>query len=212
MGWGFFHPNDMRQTIRETASNFSVVTELTTGLIEGHLRVTYTDESSYLTQLANVALESLERETNMNFRQFSIAANMDTFAREFTLPYEAALIGTPVVQYTNKSGTLETVPSDKVFLNDVGAPTVINIDKDWSPRSLTKKDPVVMKVTATVRAHTLNATAKQAILLFMAHMYENREAVSAGKVVETPLAFKYLCSQIRKTTIRPVFNPSTVVR
>lgn len=203
----------MRQTINETVTPFDIVTELGTSVIESHLRVTYSTETSYLQLLAKASLEAVEKEVGDTFGGITAVAYHNVFARDFSLPYSADRITAVTIQYFDEDNTLQTVDSSNYDLSNSGYPAVVRISGDFAPTTLTEIGPDVQKVTVTVRPETeLPNSIQQAVLLYMTHLYENREAVTQGKAVEAPLAFKYLCGQFRKTPIRQPIYPNSVTR
>ena len=65
----------MRQTIKETVTPVDIVSVLTTGVIESHLRVTYSADSSYLDGLAKAALAAVEKEVNETFGAIAVSGD-----------------------------------------------------------------------------------------------------------------------------------------
>jgi uncharacterized phiE125 gp8 family phage protein len=203
----------MRQTIQETVTENNIITTLTTSVIESHLRVTYSADQTYLDGLAYAAQEAVENEIGEKFGSISVIGQNSEFTRSFTLPYPANRVGTITVQYYDDKGVLQTIDGANVKKSFSGYPTVIQISNDFKPASLAENNPVVQTFSATVSARSVfPKSLKQAILLMMAHMYENREAVLSGRVVEPPLAFKYLCAQHKRPAVRQPYNPEFVLR
>ena len=203
----------MRQTIQETVTENNIVNTLTTGVIESHLRVTYADDSTYIDALAYAALQAMENEIGEKFGSVDVVAYNSEFTRSFTLPYNAVRMGTPTVKYYNESGVLTTIDAANIKKSLAGYPTLVEISRDFAPTGIAKDNAKTMEISFTVNAKTpFPKSLQQAVLLMMGHLYENREAVMGGKVVEPPLAFKYLCSQHKQPSIRQPYNPEFIVR
>ena len=203
----------MKQDINETVTENNIITTLTTAVIEDHLRVSYSAESSYIDLIAYAAQEAVEKEIGEVFGSIAVIGYNSEFTRDFTLPYPASRCGTITVSYLDKDGTLVAIDAGNVKASKGGYPVVVEISDDFKPASLNENSPNMMKFEVTVAAKSpIPKALQQAVLLMMGHMYENREAVLAGRVVEPPLAFKYLCGQYKHTSIRQPYNPEFIVR
>ena len=202
----------MRQTIQETVTENNIITTLTTAVIESHLRVTYSADSAYLDLIAYAAQEAVQNEIGEVFGSAVITVTNSEFVRDFTLPYPAERVAVSNIKYFNENNVETSLAEGSWETSISGYPTVVEIDPDAKPTSLTVNSPVVMKITVAMLALTIPKALQQAVLLMMGHMYENREAVLSGRVVEPPLAFKYLCNQYKRSSIRQPFNPEMIVR
>lgn len=203
----------MRQTIQETVTENNIITTLTTAVIESHLRVTYSADSAYLDLIAYAAQDAVENEVGEKFGSIAVTGQNSEFVRDFTIPYPAQRCGTVTVKYYDKDGAEQTIAAGSVKKSLSGYPTVVEVSAEFTPTSLVENNPVVMTFSCTAAAKTKFPKAlQQAVLLMMGHMYENREAVLSGRVVEPPLAFKYLCNQYKRSSIRQPFNPEMIVR
>ena len=203
----------MRQDIKETVTPVDIVSVLGTATIESHLRVTYSADSSYLDGLAKAALTAVEKEVNETYGGIAVNGTNSEFTREFTVPYDAQRIrGAVSVTYVDADENVQTVTAGDVRKTSYGYPMVVKISDDFKPVSISKNAPARMSWSATVDSMVLPDGLKQAVLMMMAHFYENREAVLSGRVVEPPLAFKYLCAQYKKPSCRQPYNPEFIVR
>ena len=203
----------MRQTIKETVAPVDIVSVLTTGVIESHLRVTYSADSSYLDGLAKAALTAVEKEVNETYGAITVAGANSEFTREFTIPYDATRIRSAVtVTYVDANEVTQTVEGANVRKSNYGYPMTVQISSDFKPASLHENVPNVMFFGASVDALALPEGLKQAVLMMMAHFYENREAVLSNRIMEPPLAFKYLCAQYKKPSCRQPYNPEFILR
>lgn len=203
----------MRQTIKETVTPVDIVSVLTTGVIESHLRVTYSADSSYLDGLAKAALAAVEKEVNETFGAIAVSGDNSEYVNEFTLPYEASRIrGTVAVNYYNETDANMPIDTANITKSVQGYPTVVQINPDFKPTGITKKRPYHQIFSFSVSAKPLPEGLKQAVLMMMAHFYENREAVLSGRVVEPPLAFRFLCAQYKRPALRQPYNPEFIVR
>jgi len=131
----------MRQTIKETVTPVDIVSVLTTGVIESHLRVTYSADSSCLDGLAKAALAAVEKEVNETFGQVAVSGDNSEYVNEFTVPYEASRIrGVVVVNYYDETDANIPIDTVNVVQSTQGYPAVIQINPDFKPTGITKSD------------------------------------------------------------------------
>ena len=79
---------------------------------------------------------------------------------------------------------------------------VVHYLEDNLPGDMDTESMESFRIVAAYSAAEMPETMKQAALLMLAHLYQNREAVSNEKVYDLPLAFTYLIGKGRKNPLR----------
>ena len=181
------------------------------GVIENHLRVTIPasgDERTYFLQIAEAAIRHTADVTGRNPVRATYRVHVPGIPLRVELPFRAASIS--AVGYLKEGATAytslnrddfgifgETAPSVLFSRDSISEPTDRDDDHPFpfrftivglEDRERTDDDPVVDQVPK-VFVH--------AALLYMSHLYENRQAVAfGGKPYEIPLAFDRLVKSL----------------
>lgn len=99
------------------------------------------------------------------------------------------------ITYKDTAGANQTLPGTDYVLDDYSSPprVVPAADVTWP----TSTQDVANAVKVRYAAGDVPDAAKAAILLTTAHLYQNREAVTTGAMVELPLGVRHLLDTIR---------------
>lgn len=159
---------------------------------KAHLRVVTTDEESVITMLITAAREFCEDVARRSFVSQTFELSLDAWPiSPLTLPLQPTSSITSI-KYVDSDGTTQTVD-----------PTVYRLDggkvfpasgKNWPSASLQPYGAIKVRYVAGYgNAAAVPAKYKQAVLLTLAHWFQNREAIVVGESVkELPLAVQAL--------------------
>ena len=164
------------------------------------LRVDFTDDDNYISDLIDMAIETIENYCNISIYEQTLVQQCDLWEETFNL------LRSPI----QNSGDL-TVEHIKYYdENDVQRvwdASNYNVDTNMSPARIYLKDdsdsyptiatrifPIEVKYkSGTDAVNSAPKILKQACLLIIGHFYENRQPYIVGRSVsEIPMTVKYL--------------------
>lgn len=155
---------------------------------KAHLRVTASDEDTLITSLITVVREMAEDYCQRSFALKTYRVTLDEFPDEIKLEFPP-IVSVESVAYTDADGNPQTLAEDQYSVDIVSQPGWIlpAYDVTWPDTQ-----EVANAVTADFIAGAADATANQAMLLMLAHLYENRGDTSSGEPDIQPMAAKAL--------------------
>ena len=192
----------MRKSIIIDTTPPDLVADLGTGVVESHLRLTYSDEPLYIDALAAAAVRSVEFEANEQHGAGTVSVYANNVPTSLTIPVGADRFTLTAVEYLNESGAWTAVDEDDYGFTTQGNPLVFEFIGEKLPDDYDTEAVESFRITGTVAAKTMPKNLQQACLLMLAHLYQNREAVVNEKIYELPLAFTYLIGKSRNTPLR----------
>jgi uncharacterized phiE125 gp8 family phage protein len=172
---------------------------------KAHLRVDSSGEDTLITSLIAAATAHLDGYSGILGRCLVTQTwrqDFDGFAKCMRLPLLAATISS--VKWRNSDGQLSTIASDNYSLKADEMGSYVRFDDGYSfPSDLAQSQAVLIEFTAGYgNAAAVPASIKAAILLLVAHWYENREAVNVGNITtEVPLGVAALIQPYRRVGI-----------
>ena len=177
-----------------------------------HLRVEISDDDALISALILAAADAAEAETKLAIceQDFEMrAAGFPCGDEPIALPVPP-LLWVNSIAYTDTNGdpqTLDVAGAD--FITSPGSEREPGSIRpkwgDYWPVALYAQDSVIINFTAgfpssasPAGADGVPAAIKQAVLLLVGHLYENREAVNIGNIgTEVPMGFKALLDGFR---------------
>lgn len=161
-----------------------------------HLRVDIADDDTYITRLITMAREQCELEARRAFVTQTLEVRLERWpSYQLGLPMPP-LQSITSITYTDEDGTTGTVTStDYVAYTGVEpGRVVLKPSANWPSVNLMPGPSIVIQYVAGYGlAAAVPQRYKQAILLLVGHMYENREAVIVGTIAGAlPLAVSNL--------------------
>lgn len=173
-----------------------------------HLKVANTAEDPLIHGLiaaANDYAESITRRALMR-RTFTYYLDAFPLGTIIEIP-KPKLVSVESVKYYDASGVLQTFASSKYGVDTVSEPGRIRLGEGevWPTLQLRKLNPVEIAFTAGYlnKMHVPFAV-RQAMLLMIAHWFENRESVVVGptglRIKEVPQSANWLLDQHRVMT------------
>jgi uncharacterized phiE125 gp8 family phage protein len=179
---------------------------------KAHLRVTGTDDDTYITSLISAARQRAETYISRAICEQTLAYSLDAFPTEFALP-RAPVSSITSITYTDEDGNTGQVLSDSLYQSNIvgSADNKISpaVNQSWpSTQSSTYNAVTVTYVagwdnpTASPIVRPLPTPIKQGILLMIGEMYENREESVVGlPVFKMPTTSAALLAPFRLSMI-----------
>lgn len=145
---------------------------VSTSEAKAHLRVTHSDEDTYIGTLIQAATKYIEQYTGRSFEERTLRLYLDKFSPSIQLP-RGPVTAVTSVQYIDTDGVLQTVASS-VYTTDLIS------DPQWIVRLQDEVWPTTQDVINAVRVNytageTSPADIKHAVLLLVGKWYDKRE-------------------------------------
>ena len=166
-----------------------------------HLRVTGSDDDTYITTLIDVATQTAEEFLNLKLMSQTWVLYLDQFPDYFDLlvgTLKTADIG--AIKYYNDSNVLTTLASSNYFLDEFHRPTRIYFADDATiPDTYDRPNAVQLEFTlGYTTGSNVPAPIRQAILLMIGTYYEIRQDVVTGTIAtHIPKTSEFLLRQYR---------------
>ena len=162
-----------------------------------HLRITHTDDDRYLEALRDAACSFVEAYTNRAVTGArTVEFNYSGFSSVLELP-RGPVNQINSVRYTTSLGaspTYLTSAAGDWYFDTNREPAVVRFP---SPPSANTDDVAPVVISAEIGGN-LPRAMKHAILLLVAHFYENRQSVVTGTIAtEVPLGLRSLLNPFR---------------
>ena len=186
----------MKQNTIKTITPVDMVTELGSSVIESHLRLDYASESAYIDALTAAAWNSIEDRLGEEYGAVLLQTAQEVLPAEFSLPVDGSRIDAMTITYIDESGTQQTVDSADFSFAPIGYPAQVVYSGDRVALSEKIARPVTITYSTTAKA--VPNALKQAALMLIGHLYENRQGVSDVRLFEVPMAVDYLCRPYQK--------------
>lgn len=181
-----------------TVTTVPAVEPVTLAEAKLHLRIDHSTEDDLITRLIMAARRYCEQVSYRAFVNQSLTGGIADWPRDgvIRLPYPP-LSSVTSIKYTDSAGTEHTLAAT-VYGTDTKLGLIyLKPDQEWPTTTLRAYDPITIVWVAGYgsTAASVPDIYKQAVLLMVGHLYENREAVVAmqGVTVSTlPLAVEAL--------------------
>jgi len=183
-----------------------IIEPIPTAEMKLHLRVDFADDDALIDSLVKASRQHLETITSVVMLSQSWKLIMDAFPDSDTIIIPLApLISIDSFRYIDSSGIEKTFDSSNYIVDTDSIPgrLVLRDSAIWPADMLQVVNGVVIEFKAGYgeSASDIPEPLRQAIKLFAAHLYENREAVTAlnssQSLVELPMGVRYLIETYR---------------
>lgn len=187
----------MTQLVRKIKRTAVVTTEpITLATARLHLRLDAVGsppshpDDALVTALIKTAREAVEAYTELTVAQTTYALALDEF------PVNAIELGTsPVnsitsITYTDTNGTSQTLNANQYIFDSYSNPAKIFPVTIW-PQAKQIPNAIIVRFAAgytdtlSPNDYPIPSALKQAMLLYIGELYENREAINVGNLVTT---------------------------
>jgi len=171
---------------------------------KAQLRVDFADEDTLISGLIDAAVSYLDGRTGILGRCLVTQTwelTLDAFpSDEIELPLGPVQSITSI-KYFDTAGALQTLSSANYIWDDSSLSDWIIPQADW-PDTLETANAVTVRYVAGTDAASVPKALKQAILLLVAHWFENRQPVAVGaSVAEMPMAVQALIALFRRLSV-----------
>lgn len=161
-----------------------------------HCRVDTADEDAMFAIYVAAARDMVEKACNVRFAQrTSVALRCDSFDDFTALP--EAPVSAVAISYTDTAGVAQTLPGSVYELrnDDLSPSVVLKYGQTWPATQSGSR----ITVTATIGYSSPPAAVRAAMLLTIGHLYENRESIVIGNIVnELPMGVYDLIANDRR--------------
>lgn len=187
----------MTQLARKIKRTAEVTTEpITLATARLHLRIDAVGsppshpDDALVTNLIKTAREAVEAYTELTVAQTTYALALDEF------PVDAIELGTyPInsitsITYTDINGATQTLSAGSYIFDSYSKPSKIFPTTIW-PHTKQVPNAVIVRFAAgftdglSPNDYPMPVALKQAMLLYIGELYENREAINVGNLVTT---------------------------
>lgn len=167
---------------------------VTTDELKAHCVINHALDDTKLAELINVAVEKVEKDTSRSLAETTWTLTGKYFPAEIVLP-KPPYLSIESVEYVDTDGVTQTLASTEyqVVSSGVTAKLMPAPTKSWPAVQAQNELAVVVTFTAGYvydedgsPAGAIPWGAKQAILIWSAHLYENREHMAAVQLYEVP--------------------------
>lgn len=170
-----------------------------------HLRVEHSEDDELIGTLIQTAYELAEQLTNQLLQRETVTCYADSF-RQCMLIKLGVDATVDSVKYIDTDGSEQTLDATDYDFDGRSYPSrleIINEPSDVRDRM----NSVIVEVTSGfsldgVASQKTPSQFKNAILLIVGHLYENRQDVTAFKAHEIPMSSQYLLNPFRRSTMR----------
>lgn len=161
-----------------------------------HLRVDNADDDGYIMTLIQASREWAEDFTRRKFINTTVRLSLDAFPEQIRLPFGKTQSVSSVDYYDEVGDTVILSPSVDYVVDSASEPARVVLAEDAAWPAV-QDIPNAIRVTYVVgygaTAVSVPAKVKQAILLVVGHLYENREnSISGTSISKLPLAAENL--------------------
>ena len=174
---------------------------ITVAQAKEHLRITHSDDDTYIEAINLAASEWCEEFQNRVYVQREVIDYLDKFPTEIR-PRKSPLISVDSITYYDDNGTLQTLANTVYDVGIYKEPGRIALayNQEWpSTRAMINAVIVTYQAGWAARAN-IPEEIKHAVKLMVGHLYENRETVSHVNMSSIPLGVKSLLSMKRTMT------------
>ena len=185
------------QRAAESRSTWAV----STSEAKEHLRVDHSDDDTYILALTKAAQLVCEHFCNFDFTPCEWKFQCDTWSQVYDVPY-SGINEISSIEYMDVSNSVVTVTSSDYYFKPHIQPNSISFVDGYNYPSLYNGTGGIV-VTFTTRfglssESTFNVICKQAVLMTIADMYENRQSVIVGRIASSiPKTVEYLLSTLK---------------
>lgn len=175
---------------------------VSTAVLKQHLRITFNDDDSYIVALESAAVRSIEEFLNMFLLETDLVQYGNRFSDLNILYKSPALGSTHIVKYMS-NGSLVNFTSSTQYIHKIQPPRLYAKSNSSIPSvdDVFQAWQIEYKVGYSSIADIPDPII-QAIMIMVSDLYENRQSVIVGKVVnKIPRTAQYLMNQFKIQTL-----------
>ena len=200
-----FSPNHLPQRglVRQTESLEDRLWIVSLDDAKEHLRVLHNDDDTYITSLIYASQLTAEYYSNIDFTSDNWLFTCDTWEQTLSIPYQKVFKITSL-KYYDDNGALQGLTANTDFYSDAGSlPARITLtDGTTYPSLRNGTGNILIHFQTDILDYRMDAHAKQAVMIMIADMYENRQSVVVGRIASSiPKTSQYLLDTIKIQTL-----------
>lgn len=191
--------NSQQEIVRLSFVAPSMLSPVTLDEAKAFLRVQTDDDDATITVIVNAVKDWIEQHAGVILNQRQLTVSYPTFGPRVPI-VQRPLVSVDTVVYDDLAGAVVTLASNEYRLRDfAGMQTIVPLAGHPLPMTNAEDGAVRVTITAGYASNAdIPAPIKQAALLLIAHWYDNRDAVTAGAMVELPFGVAELLMPYRR--------------
>ena len=165
-----------------------------------HLRVTTSDEDTYISNLITAATQMAQNYTNSYFINTTLRMHLSYFPDKEIRLYGGRINSLSSVKYYNDSNALTIWSADNYNVNLDAEPCLVYYGDDSNtPEVYDRTDAVQINYVSGYGSSSSDVpmSIRQAILMIIGHLFENRQDVVFGNPSLMPKASEWLLEPYR---------------
>lgn len=158
-----------------------------------HMNIDFTDDDALIEMIIEAARDSVENETGRVLITRTLVEQRNCLASEMELSHTAQSIAS--IQYIDTDGATQTLAATEYVVDTARTPALVTVayGKTYPSIRSTHNAVTITYVTGFGdNAQDVPSALRSAMLLLIAHLYENREATAPININEVPMSTKYL--------------------
>lgn len=162
-----------------------------------HLRITGTDDDTYLARLIDVAIATLQQRYWTQICTATFDQYFDNWPSDHFLLRKHPVLAVSTVKYTDQDGSEQTVSTDTWEQADEDGRGIVRLkyNQVWPSDCRGHEDDIVIRYTAGYGDESVTPEPiKQALLLIVTDLYTFRESVAPLRLDRVPQAVDALMS------------------
>ena len=161
--------------------------------IKKYLKIDFTDDDDLIDEMNKSARLWAEKYTGRQLISATWELYLDRFD-DLIEVYPAPVSDVVSIKYYDTDGDLQTLSEDNYVVDTVSEPARITLAPDCTwPDTQDRTNAVVIRyVSGWTDAGSVPRPIRQAIMLTIAHLYENRQAITKDVYHKLPMGADYL--------------------
>lgn len=175
-----------------------VARAITIGEAKAHMNIDFSDDDALIEMIIGAAQDAVENETGRKLVTATVTQNRDAFATCMELDYTAQSVTS--ITYIDTDEATQTLAATEYDVDTDRTPALITLAYGKSyPSTLDTNNAVTItyKTGFGDNAEDVPAALRAAMLLLIAHLYENREATAPININTVPMTTKFLIAPYR---------------
>jgi hypothetical protein len=182
-------------------------------VVEEHLRIDISaagTDRAHVILLAEASIRYIQEITGRTFVAGTATVDLEHLHPSFEVPFKASALTAVTYLAEGNAGTYTALDEDAFNLYSQTSPAVVTINETFTaPTDVSSSDAYPFRLTFTMPAESDRTTGestqtsgifKACALIYLAHLYENRQAVTSGgfRPYVMPLAFESFIKTLKR--------------
>jgi len=179
-------------------------------VVEQHLRIDISaagTDRAHVELLAEASIRYIQEITGRDFVSSTATVDLETLPPFFEVPFKPYTLTSVSYLATDNGGTYTALNVNHFNLYEKTAPGIVSINDDFTaPSDVSDVDPFPFRFVFTTGAESDRAAVQPSAifqtcaLIYLSHLYENRQAVTSGgfRPYVMPLAFESFVKTLKR--------------